>query len=352
MTADELRDDEMEEAGETGLFEHYRFVADPGQSAVRIDKFLTDRLEHASRTKVQSAADAGNVLVNGKAVRSNYRVRPNDVVSVVMDYPPRDTEIVPENLPLDIVYEDEDLLVVNKAAGMVVHPGHGNFNGTLLNALAWHFSGDRSFQANDPRLGLVHRIDKDTSGLLVVAKNDYTKMFLGKQFYEKTTDRLYNALVWGYTDPAGTVEGYIGRNPKDRLQMAVVEDERLGKHAVTHYKTLLRYAYVSLVECKLETGRTHQIRVHLSSLGHPLFNDARYGGDRILKGVPTAAYRQFVEACFACCPRQALHAKTLGFTHPRSGERLFFESPWPEDFAALIRRWQQFSDDQLQGKVK
>lgn len=352
MAEDVFQQEELNEDGLQEQFEHYRFVADPGQSAVRIDKFLTDRLENASRTKVQSAADAGNILANGKAVKSNYRVRPNDVVTVVMDYPPRDTDIVAENIPLDIVFEDEDLLVVNKPAGMVVHPGHGNFNGTLLNALAWHFSNDKSFKADDPRLGLVHRIDKDTSGLLVVAKNDYAKMHLGRQFYEKTSDRLYNALVWGYTDPEGTVSGYIGRNPKDRLQMAVVEDESMGKYAVTHYKTLLRYTYVSLIECKLETGRTHQIRVHLSSLGHPLFNDARYGGDRILKGIPTNAYRQFVEGCFDVCPRQALHAKTLGFEHPRTGERMFFNSEWPADMQALVQKWERFTDDYLEGKIK
>ena len=336
----EMPDTELEDALQE-QFEHFRFTADPGQTAVRVDKFLVDRIMHTSRTKVQAAAEAGAVLVNGKAVKSNYKVKPLDVISVVMDHPPRETEIIPEDIPLDIVYEDDDVLVVNKPAGMVVHPGCNNYTGTLVNALAWHFSRNAVLDANDPRLGLVHRIDKDTSGLLVVAKNDYAKMFLCKQFYEKTTDRLYNALVWGVTDNEGTVEGYIGRNPKDRLQMAVVEDPALGKYAVTHYRTLLRFDYVSWVECKLETGRTHQIRVHMKSLGHPLFNDARYGGDQILKGIPTAAYRQFVAQCRTLCPRQALHARTLGFEHPRTHERMFFESPLPDDMSLLLKAWEE-----------
>ena len=338
-TPDTELDDALQEQ-----FEHYRFTADPGQTAVRVDKFLTDRIMHTSRTKVQAAAEAGAILVGGKPVRSNYKVKPLDVISVVMDHPPRDTEIIPENIPLDIVYEDDDVLVVNKPAGMVVHPGCNNYTGTLVHALAWHFSQGGPFAADDPRLGLVHRIDKDTSGLLVVAKNDYAKMFLCKQFFEKTTDRLYNALVWGVTDKEGVVEGYIGRNPKDRLQMAVVDDPALGKHAVTHYRTLLRFDYVSWVECRLETGRTHQIRVHMKSLGHPLFNDARYGGDQILKGVPTAAYRQFVLRCRELCPRQALHARTLGFEHPRTHERMHFESPLPPDMSALLQAWTDYME--------
>ena len=344
MTADELRDDEMEEAGETGQFEHYRFVADPGQSAVRIDKFLTDRLEHASRTKVQSAADAGNVLVNGKAVRSNYRVRPNDVVSVVMDYPPRDTEIVPEDLPLDIVYEDEDLLVVNKAAGMVVHPGHGNFDGTLVNALAWHFKDNPDYDVTDPRLGLVHRIDKDTSGLLVIAKTPNAKTSLGAQFFKKSTKRQYIAVVWGeMKELDGTVTGNIGRDPRDRVLMKVFPDGEQGKHAVTHWHTLENLAHVAVVQCQLETGRTHQIRVHMKHIGHPLFNDARYGGDQILRGNRSSSYAQFIHNCFELCPRQALHAKTLGFVHPETGEQMDFDSDLPADMAALITKWEDYA---------
>ena len=324
-------------------FEHYRFTADPGQTLVRIDKFLTDKISNASRTKIQAAAEAGNILVNDNPIKSNYKVKPNDVITIVLDYPPRDAEIIPQNIPINIVYEDEDLLVVNKAPGMVVHPGHGNFEGTLLNALAYHFEGNKTFQASDPRLGLVHRIDKDTSGLLVVAKNDYAKMFLSRQFFEKTTDRLYQALVWGRPDPKdGTVDTYIGRNPKDRLQMAVyTADQEGGKHAVTHYKTLATYNYVSLVECKLETGRTHQIRVHMKHKGCPLFNDERYGGDQILKGIPSSSYKQFIKKCFEICPRQALHAKTLGFEHPRTHERMFFNSELPEDFASLLKKWEE-----------
>ena len=340
---DESLDETLEEEGavDGGRYEHYRFVADPGQTLIRIDKFLVDRIMNASRNKIQQAMEAGNVLVNDKPTKSNYKIKPNDVVTIVLDYPPRETEIIPQNIPLDIVYEDEDVLVVNKKPGMVVHPGHGNFEGTLLNALAYHFAGNTSFSASDPRLGLVHRIDKDTSGLLVVAKNDYAKMFLAKQFFDKTTDRLYQALVWGTPkDKEGTVDTYIGRNPKDRLQMAVYPpDKEGGKHAVTHYRILESFHYVSLIECKLETGRTHQIRVHMKHLGHPLFNDARYGGDQILKGTTYAKYKQFVQNCFATCPRQALHAKTLGFEHPRTHERMFFNSELPADMTQLLERW-------------
>ena len=342
MIDESLLDERLEdEVSESDRFEHFRFVADPGQTLIRIDKFLSDRIQHASRTKIQAAVEAENVLVNEKPVKSNYKIKPRDVVTIVLDYPPRETDIIPQNIPLNIVYEDDDLLVVNKAPGMVVHPGHGNYEGTLLNALAYHFVGNEKFSASDPRLGLVHRIDKDTSGLLVVAKNDFAKMFLAKQFFYKTTERLYQAVVWGVpAQKEGTVDTYIGRNPKDRLQMAVYPPDREGgKHAVTHYTLLEHFNCVSVVQCRLETGRTHQIRVHMKHLGHPLFNDERYGGDMILKGTTQAKYKQFVQNCFEVCPRQALHAKTLGFEHPRTRQRMFFNSELPDDMTQLIEKW-------------
>ena len=303
-----------------GMYEHFRFVADKGQQLLRVDKFLVLRLEKSSRNRVQQAADAGCILVNGKPVKSNYRVKPLDVVSVVMDRPRYELEILPENIPLDIVYEDEHLLVVNKPAGLVVHPGHGNYSGTLVNALAWHFRDNPDYDVSDPRMGLVHRIDKDTSGLLVVAKTPDAKTNLGKQFFNKTTKREYMAVVWGVPDPQqGTIVGNVGRNPKDRLQMTVFPDGSQGKHAVTHYEVLENLGYVSVVRCVLETGRTHQIRVHMKHIGHPLLNDARYGGDEILRGERSASYRKFVDNCFAVCPRQALHARTLGFVRHRQG---------------------------------
>lgn len=340
---EDFQEDDLQDGASDGKYEHFRFTADPGQSPMRIDKFLTDRILHVSRTRVQASADAGNIMVNGAPVKSNHKVKANDVVTVMLDYPPRDTSIVPEDIPLDIVYEDDDLLVVNKKAGMVVHPGHGNFDGTLLNALAYHYGERKPFEASDPRLGLVHRIDKDTSGLLLVAKNDYAKSYLAKQFFEKTTDRLYNALVWGEPDAEGTVIGNIGRDPKDRLRMAVFpEGSDEGKHAVTHYRVIESFHYVSLIECKLETGRTHQIRAHMRHIGHPLFCDERYGGDQILKGTTFAKYKQFVENCFAVCPRQALHARTLGFQHPRTHERMLFNSELPDDMKQLIDRWRKY----------
>lgn len=326
------------------LYEHFRFVADKGQQLLRVDKFLVSRLEKSSRNRVQQAADAGCVLVNGKAVKSNYRVKPLDVVSVVMDRPRYELEIFPENIPLEIVYEDSDLLVVNKQAGLVVHPGHGNYSGTLVNALAWHFKDNPYYDVNDPRLGLVHRIDKDTSGLLVVAKTPDAKTHLGKQFFNKTTRREYVAVVWGIPDPpSGRIEGNIGRNPKDRMQMAVMADPTRGKHAVTHYDIIEPLGYVSVVRCRLETGRTHQIRVHMLHIGHPLFNDARYGGDKILRGERSVSYNQFVKNCFDLCPRQALHARTLGFVHPTTGEELFFEAPIPADMTEMIEKWRTYA---------
>lgn len=325
------------------LYEHFRFVADPGQQMLRVDKFLTDRLERTSRNRVQQAADAGCVIVNGKAVKSSYKVKPGDTVSVVMDRPRYDYEIVAEDIPLDIVYEDDYVLVVNKPAGLVVHPGHGNWTGTLVNALAWHFRDNDNYDVNDPRLGLVHRIDKDTSGLLVVAKTPEAKTDLGRQFFNKTTRREYVAMVWGsMQEPSGTITGNIGRNPKNALQMAVMQDPTKGKHAVTHYSVLEDFGYVSIVKCVLETGRTHQIRVHFQHQGHPLFNDERYGGDRVLKGTPTAKYKQFVENCFSLCPRQALHARTLGFRHPHTRREMDFEAPIPRDMSELFDKWRAF----------
>ena len=326
------------------LYEHFRFVADKGQQPLRVDKFLVARLEKTSRNRIQQAADAGCLIVNGRAVKSSYQVKPDDVVSVVMDRPRYELEIIPEDIPIDIVYEDDTLLVVNKQAGLVVHPGHGNYTGTLVNALAYHFRDNPDYDVSDPRLGLVHRIDKDTSGLLVVAKTPDAKTDLGKQFFNKTTRRRYLALVWGdFPEDSGTITGNIARNPKDKLQMAVFDDPEIGKHAVTHWRVIERFGYVTLVECVLETGRTHQIRVHMRHIGHPLFNDARYGGDRILRGVTSAPYKKFVENSFEVCPRQALHARTLGFRHPETGEEMDFSAPVPDDMTALTERWRRYS---------
>lgn len=327
------------------LYEHFRFTADKGQEMLRVDKFLALRLQKSSRNRIQQAAQAGCIIVNGRSVKSNYRVKPLDVVQVVMDRPRYDFEIIAEDIPLDIVYEDNTVLVVNKPAGLVVHPGHGNYSGTLVNALAWHFKDTPDYDVSDPRLGLVHRIDKDTSGLLVVAKTPDAKTHLGRQFFNKTTRREYVAVVWGVPDPkAGRIEGNIGRNERDRLQMAVYPpgDER-GKHAVTHYETIEALGHVSVVRCVLETGRTHQIRVHMRHIGHTLFNDSRYGGDVALRGLRSASYNAFVANCFATCPRQALHARTLGFVHPDTGQEMFFTSEIPSDMSSLIERWRNYS---------
>ena len=336
--------DDLEPTSDTAeLFEHFRVVADKGQSLLRVDKFLFDHLEHSSRNRIQKAADAGMVMANGRPVKSNYKVKPLDVITVMMDRPRYSSDIEPEDIPLDIVYEDDCLIVVNKPAGLVVHPGCGNFHGTLVNAIAWHLKDDPDYDPNSPQVGLVHRIDKDTSGLLVVAKTPDAKTCLGKQFFDKTTKRAYQALVWGVPDPAeGTIESQITRNPKDRLQMTVSFDPEVGKHAVTHYTVLERFGYTSLVECRLETGRTHQIRVHMKHIGHPLFSDERYGGDQILKGTTYSRYRQFVQNCFEICPRQALHAKTLGFVHPTTGKEMFFNSELPQDMATLIAKWRDY----------
>lgn len=328
----------------TEMYEHFRFVAEKGQTLLRVDKFLVARMEKSSRNRIQQAAEAGCILVNGKAVKSNYRVKPLDVVSIVMDRPRYELEIIAEDIPLDIVYEDEHLLVVNKPAGLVVHPGHGNYHGTLVNALAYHFKDNPEYDENDPRMGLVHRIDKDTSGLLVVAKTPNAKTSLGKQFFDKTTKREYVAVVWGVPSPEiGRIEGHIGRSLKDRLQMAVFPAGDYGKHAVTHYEVMEPLGYVSVVKCRLETGRTHQIRVHMKHIGHPLLCDARYGGDEILRGTTSAKYRQFVNNCFSLCPRQALHARTLGFVHPETGEEMFFSAPIPDDMTAMIEKWRNYS---------
>lgn len=325
------------------LYEHFRVVVDKGQSQVRVDKYLFERLVNSSRNRIQKAADAGLIMANGKPVKSSYKVKPCDVLTVMMDRPRYDNAIIPEDIPLDIVYEDNDLMVINKPAGLVVHPGCGNYHGTLVNAIAWHLKDNPKYDPNDPQVGLVHRIDKDTSGLLVVAKTPDAKTHLGLQFYNKTTKRKYNALVWGVVENnEGTIEGNIGRNPKDRMQMAVLSDPAQGKHAVTHYRVLERLGYVTLVECVLETGRTHQIRVHMKHIGHTLFNDERYGGNEILKGTHFSKYKQFVNNCFETCPRQALHAMTLGFVHPRTGEEMFFTSPLPEDMTNLIDKWRNY----------
>ena len=325
------------------LYEHFRVVVDKGQSQVRVDKYLFERLVNSSRNRIQKAADAGLIMANGKPVKSSYKVKPCDVLTVMMDRPRYDNDIIPEDIPLDIVYEDNELMVVNKPAGLVVHPGCGNYHGTLVNAIAWHLKDNPKYDPNDPQVGLVHRIDKDTSGLLVVAKTPDAKTHLGLQFYNKTTKRKYNALVWGVVENnEGTIEGNIGRNPKDRMQMAVLSDPAQGKHAVTHYRVLERLGYVTLVECVLETGRTHQIRVHMKHIGHTLFNDERYGGNEILKGTHFSKYKQFVNNCFETCPRQALHAMTLGFVHPRTGEEMFFTSPLPEDMTNLIDKWRNY----------
>lgn len=339
---DDAMDDIEPIASSPALYEHFRVVVDKGQEMMRVDKYLFDRLTNASRNRIQKAADAGFVMANGKAVKSSYKVKPLDVITVMMDRPRYENEVIPEDIPLEVVYEDRYLMVVNKPAGLVVHPGHGNYHGTLVNAIAWHLKDNPDYDANDPHVGLVHRIDKDTSGLLVVAKNPDAKTHLGNQFFHKTTRRRYRALVWGNVEQdEGTVTGDIGRNPRDRMQMAVLPDGE-GKHAVTHYRVLERFGYVTLVECILETGRTHQIRVHMKHIGHILFNDERYGGHEILKGTHFAKYKQFVNNCFDTCPRQALHAMTLGFKHPVTGEEMDFSAPLPPDMTALIERWRSY----------
>lgn len=327
---------------EDELYEHHRFEAGSGQSPLRVDKFLMNLVENATRNKIQQAAANGNIFVNNIPVKSNYKVKANDVVRVLLEHPPFENIIIPENIPLDIVYEDDQLLVINKPAGLVVHPGHGNYTGTLVNALAYHFENLPMNSSERP--GLVHRIDKDTSGLLVVAKTDHAMAFLAKQFEEKTSEREYVALVWGnVAEEEGTVTGYIGRHMKDRMQMACYDNEEYGKWAVTHYKVLERLGYVTLVSCKLETGRTHQIRVHMKHIGHTLFNDERYGGHLILKGTTFTKYKQFIDNCFKTLPRQALHAKTLGFEHPTTKEFMRFDTEIPQDMMECVEKWRVYS---------
>ena len=333
----------MEPADKHELFEHFRFTADPGQTTLRIDKFLFNKLENTSRSRIQSAANAGNILSNGSPVKPNYRVKPGDLVTIVLPHPPRKIELIPQDIPLDIVFEDEHVIVLNKQVGLVVHPGYGNYSGTLVNALMFHLRDNPLFHSGEERPGLVHRIDKNTSGLLVVAKNELALNKLASQFFHKTSKRTYSALVWGdMKEEEGTVVGNIGRNPKNRKQMHVFPDGDLGKEAVTHYRVLERLGYVNMVECRLETGRTHQIRVHFQYLGHPLFNDPEYGGDRILRGTTFTKYKQFVQNCFELLPGQALHARTLGFVHPSSGEEMLFDAPLPEGFSAVIQKWRTY----------
>jgi 23S rRNA pseudouridine1911/1915/1917 synthase len=335
---------EIEDREQDELYEHHRIVVDKGQALLRIDKFLINRLENASRSKIQNAAELGSILVNEKPVKSSYKVKPGDVISIVLPHPVRDTEVYPENIPLNIVHEDEQLVLINKDAGMVVHPGFGNYTGTLVNALVYHFQQLPTHRNGEMRPGLVHRIDKNTSGLLVIAKTELAMAALAKQFFDHSIERTYLALVWGdLKEDKGTITGHIGHSLRDRKVMDVFPDGQYGKHAVTHYQVMQRYGYVTLVKCNLETGRTHQIRAHFKHIGHPLFNDETYGGDKILKGTTFTKYKQFVENCFKLIPRQALHAKTLGFIHPSSQEKVFFDTELPPDFTAVLAKWNDYS---------
>lgn len=326
------------------FYENYQYIVDKGQELLRIDKFLQNRIANSSRTKIQAAARSGCILVNGSAVKSNYKVKPGDKISIILPEPPTDIEIIPENIPLEIIYEDNDLLIVNKRAGMVVHPAYANYTGTLVNALLYHFQQLSGTGEEDYRPGLVHRIDKDTSGLLVIAKNEYALSFLAKQFYDHSIDRKYYALVWGdLRQEKGTIAEPLMRNPKDRRQVTTASDPAMGKPAITHYSVIERFGYTTFIECQLETGRTHQIRAHMKSIGHPLFNDEMYGGNDIICGPSFSKYKQFIENCFKLLPRQALHAAVLGFNHPQDKKRMYFESPLPEDFSAVLEKWRRFT---------
>jgi 23S rRNA pseudouridine1911/1915/1917 synthase len=343
---DELTNDPSADEENSGLYEHVNITVDKKQEPLRIDKFLLIFRQNSSRNKISQTCKAGNVIVNGNPVKQNYRVKPGDEISVLLAHPPRANTIIPQDIPINIVYEDNDLIIVDKDPGMVVHPGFGNWDGTLVNALAYHFSKDPNYNSDLDRVGLVHRIDKDTSGLLVIAKTEYALSFLAKQFFDRTTKRLYWAFVWGNVkDDTGTVTGHIGRHPKNRMQMYTYEDGSHGKHAVTHYKVLERFRYMTWIECKLETGRTHQIRAHLKHIGHTLFNDARYEGNIIMRGVNLPKYKQFVQNVFEVLPRHALHAHTLGFIHPTTKKEMYFESPMPKDMQDASERWRKYLDN-------
>ncbi len=343
MENDEILEEASSEKEE--LFEHFRFVVDPGTEIIRLDRYLTNLMAHTSRNRIQQAAKADCILVNGKPVKSNYRVHPRDVISILLPRPVHVFELIPEDIPLDIVYEDADVIIINKPAGMVVHPAVGNFTGTLVNALLWHFQGQKDADGNDVKPLLVHRIDKNTSGIMIVAKSEIAQMKLAANFFEHSIERRYRALVWGdFPDDEGTVVGNVGRDPKNRLVMTVFpEDSEQGKHAVTHYKVVERFGYVTMVECRLETGRTHQIRVHMKHIGHPLFNDETYGGNEILKGTTFTKYKQFINNCFKTLPRQALHAKSLGFEHPVTGKFMLFDSELPADMAEVVEKWRNYA---------
>ncbi len=335
---------EINEIEEQELYERLRMEVDAGQVPLRVDKYLVEHMPHQSRNRIQTVADAGMLFVNDRPVKSNYKVRPGDIISMMIDHAPYDDKIEPEEIPLDVVYEDDQLLVINKPAGMVVHPGCGNYHGTLVNAIAWHLRNNPAYDPNDPEVGLVHRIDKDTSGLLVAAKTPMAKTDLAAQFFKHETHRSYNALVWAnFTEDEGRIEGNIARDPHDRLRMCVFpSDSGIGKPAVTHWRVLERFGYTTLVKCVLETGRTHQIRAHMKHIGHPLFSDDRYGGDQILRGERSASYKAFIQNCFSLCPRQALHAKTLGFVHPVTKQQMDFNSEWPADLQSVIEKWRTF----------
>lgn len=339
---DDASQEQLEEQ-EDGLFEHHRIVVDRGQALIRLDKFLMQRLPNVTRTKLQEAIHLGFVKVNDRTVKPNHKIHPEDVVTVSLPEPPRDTEVIPEDVPLNIIYEDDHLMIVNKPAGMVVHPAHQNWTGTLVNALAWHFKQLPEMPGNEGRPGLVHRIDKDTSGLVVIAKTEIALTRLARQFFDHTIERTYCAIVWGVPDPPeGTIDVHLGRSPKDRRVTIAFPEGDIGRHAITHYRLLQDLRYVSVVECRLETGRTHQIRAHMKHIGHPLFNDAMYGGDKVLKGTVFSKYKQFVDNCFQIIPRQALHAKTLGFVHPATGEKMFFDSELPDDIKSVIEKWEHY----------
>lgn len=341
---DKLFADGQDDLDQEELFEHYKVVVDKGQELLRVDKFLQNRLFKTSRTRIQAAAETGNIHANGKAVKSNYKVKPGDTIAIVFAQPPREIELRPENIPLNIVYEDADVIVINKQAGLVVHPGYGNYSGTLVNALMYHFQHVPLYQQKEPRPGLVHRLDKNTSGIMVMAKNEFAMAHLARQFFDRTTERTYVALVWGeLKEDSGTITGHIGRDIRDRKLFAVYPDGSQGKNAITHYRVIERLGYVTLIECKLETGRTHQIRVHLKYIGHPLFNDDTYGGNQILRGTSSGSYKHFVLNCFEILPRHALHAKTLGFKHPVSGESMRFDSSIPVDIQTAIMQWQKYT---------